>query len=240
MIVILGTITLIGLIIVVYTFISVKKQNKIKIQDNPIVEEKLSQEHRFYQELNESLNTFKRKYLKLLEKKQSTNEIMEAMQSEINFLSLQLGKKENKKPLSIKNKCEKTEYQIAKVRTTKKENKPLIIDTPQYKGAERRDSIRIPVKISVRFSFKGILKISETKNISPTGLLIESEYTLPVGAFMVFHISLPQEFYSIPIAVVGQVMRSTPIKTGNFDIGLRIIKIPKDDLKLILEYARSQ
>lgn len=116
---------------------------------------------------------------------------------------------------------------------------PLFIDTKAYKGPERRKSIRLRAKIDIYFPSKGQYKKSKTKNVSSNGFLFESEDILPAGSYMALQIDLPEEFCPLPIAAVVQVIRVTTLENKRFDIGIRFVRIPKEDLKLILEYAHT-
>jgi len=116
---------------------------------------------------------------------------------------------------------------------------PLFIDIKAYKGVERRKSIRIKAKIDIYLPSEGQYKKYRTKDVSPNGFLIESEHVLPIGSYSAVQIDLPAKFYSQPIATVMQVSRVVPLENSRFDIGLRFLRITKEDLKLILEYARK-
>lgn len=114
----------------------------------------------------------------------------------------------------------------------------MFVDHLDYKGVERRASLRLPIDATINFIFKDSLRVSKIKDISPTGLMIESKESLPIGHFIVLQINLPEEFYFKPIAAVAQVMRIIDLDDGCFGVGLQLSKIPKEDLKLMLEYAR--
>jgi len=120
----------------------------------------------------------------------------------------------------------------------KKKVAPLFIDTESYKGLERRESIRLKTNIEVHFPIQKMYRESKTKDISPSGLLFESENMLPIGSFVILQINLPQEFSPQPIAAVVEVARVKPLKNRKFDIGVKILKIPNEDIKKLLDYGQ--
>ncbi|MDD5136675.1 MAG: PilZ domain-containing protein [Candidatus Omnitrophica bacterium] len=117
------------------------------------------------------------------------------------------------------------------------EEAPLSLDEKSRGAVERRSSIRIKAKITVHFPVQDEYKKAETKDISSEGILFESANTLPIGSYVVLQIELPPERGAQPIAAVVQVVRAVPLPDKKFDIGARIIKIAKEDIDKIIEYA---
>lgn len=116
---------------------------------------------------------------------------------------------------------------------------PLFIDTKGYAGVERRRSVRINAKISVHFPIQDEYKRTKTKNVSMHGLLFESRSAFPIDAYIILDIELPKEVNPYPIAAIAQVKRVIPIGEKGYDIGVELVKIPKDDLDKIMRYAMS-
>lgn len=122
----------------------------------------------------------------------------------------------------------------------KKDKAPfLFIDTKAYEGLERRKSVRLTANIEVHFPMQDLYKKSKAKNISLNGFLFESENILPFGSYIALEINLPEEFSAIPIACIVQVVRVIPLKNKKFDIGAKLIKIPAEDARAIMKYARA-
>ncbi|MEW6102009.1 MAG: PilZ domain-containing protein [Candidatus Omnitrophota bacterium] len=120
-----------------------------------------------------------------------------------------------------------------------KRTPPFFIDTKIYKGFERRQAIRFKVNIDIRVPFDGYYKKTRTKDFSRSGFLFESENHIPLGTLLTAEINLPKGFSPLPIATVAQVVRAIPLKSGRFDIGVKIIKISKQELNMIMEYAST-
>jgi len=114
---------------------------------------------------------------------------------------------------------------------------PLFIDVVGYKGFERRRSIRIKARIDIHFPAQNTYQKTEIKDVSAKGFLFESGKALPMGAYVALEINLPEEFSLIPIAAVVQVARIVRLANGKFDIGARLLKIPKEDMQTIIAYA---
>lgn len=124
-------------------------------------------------------------------------------------------------------------------RLKKEKAPPLFIDTKAYKGFERRKSVRLKAKIEIHFPVQKFYKRSITKDVSLGGLLFESDSILPIGSYLILQINLPKEFSPYPIAAVAQVVRVVPLINNKFDIGVRLIKILKEDAQAIIAFART-
>lgn len=116
---------------------------------------------------------------------------------------------------------------------------PFFIDTQTYSGPERRTALRFKTKIKVHYPIDGFYKISVTNDISQIGILFESESTLRIGTLFTLQIDLPEEYSPLPIAVIVQVVRIIQLENNKFGIGVKIIKIAKQELDAILEYAST-
>jgi len=116
-------------------------------------------------------------------------------------------------------------------------NLPFFINTRTYKGVERRRSIRFKTKIEIRFPVGGYYKTSQTINISRGGLSFESEDALPVGSMIPIEINLSKSFSPLPILSIMQVVRAVLLENKKFEICVKVIKISKQELTALVEYA---
>lgn len=121
-----------------------------------------------------------------------------------------------------------------------KESAPLFIAEEQYAGVERRRSFRIKAKIEVHFPLQNEYKKSHTKDVSMHGFLFESPNLLPIGSVIVMDINLPKDVSPYPIPAIVKVARTLALPKGGFDIGVETIKIAKEDLERIINYALTQ
>lgn len=114
---------------------------------------------------------------------------------------------------------------------------PFFINSKSYRGLERRRSVRFKTKIDIQFATGGYYKKSQTKNVSRGGLSFESEDALQAGSFITLEIDLPKAFSPLPILAVTQVVRVVQLEKGKFEICVKMIKIPKQELTTLIEYA---
>lgn len=121
-----------------------------------------------------------------------------------------------------------------------KETAPLSVAEDKHPAAERRRSLRICAKIAVHFPLQNEYKKSETKDISMHGLFFESTNMLPLGSVLVMNVELPKKINSFPIPVVVKVVRAIELPNKSFNIGVEIIRVAKEDLEKIINYALSQ
>lgn len=114
---------------------------------------------------------------------------------------------------------------------------PFFIDTKNYQGIERRRSVRFNTKIDVQFPVNGYYKKSQTKNLSRGGLSFDSEDSFAPGTFISLEINLPKEFSPLPILAIAQVVRAVLLEDNKFEICTKLIKISKQELTTLIEYA---
>jgi hypothetical protein len=129
-----------------------------------------------------------------------------------------------------------------KIRVREREAKnekapPFFINTRTYKGIERRRSIRFKTKIDIRFPVNGYYKTSQTVNVSRGGLSFESEDALSVGSIIPVEIILSKSFSPLPILAIMQVVRAVLLDNNRFEICVKVIKISKQELTTLIEYA---
>lgn len=111
------------------------------------------------------------------------------------------------------------------------------IDTKAYTGAERRKSVRYNAKIDVSFPIEGRYKKSKTFNVSREGFAFPCDESLPVGTVLTLEVNLPTGYSPLPISAVTQVVRCIQRQGGVFEIGVRILKISKQEVGIIVNYA---
>ncbi|MDP3790512.1 MAG: PilZ domain-containing protein [Candidatus Omnitrophota bacterium] len=121
-----------------------------------------------------------------------------------------------------------------------REKAPLFIAEEKYAGVERRRSLRLRAKIAVHFPLQNEYKKSETKDVSMHGFLFESSNALPIGSVLVMDVELPKDINPYPIPAIVKVARTIELPNKGFDVGVEIIRIAKEDLEKIMNYALSQ
>ncbi len=114
---------------------------------------------------------------------------------------------------------------------------PFFIDSKTYRGLERRRSIRFKVKIDLQFAVGGSFKKTQTKNISRGGLSFDSDIALQVGSLITLQFDLPKTFSPLPILAIVQVARIISLGPNRFEISSKMIKISKQELTTLIEYA---
>jgi len=114
---------------------------------------------------------------------------------------------------------------------------PFFINSKNYTGVERRRSVRFKSKIDIRFAVDNYFKKSCTKNVSRGGVSFESDEGLQVGSFLTIEISLPRSFMPLPIPAIAQVVRVVALDNGKFEINTKTVKMAKQDLTALIEYA---
>jgi hypothetical protein len=115
---------------------------------------------------------------------------------------------------------------------------PLFVETRSYRGFDRRTAVRYKTEIDAHFLEEDQYKKVQIKNLSVSGLLLQSDHNTVINSYMSLKIDLPREISPRPIAVVVQVLRVTPA-SRKFNIGARIVKIPKADAETIAAFART-
>ncbi|MBU1090304.1 MAG: PilZ domain-containing protein, partial [Candidatus Omnitrophica bacterium] len=120
-----------------------------------------------------------------------------------------------------------------------KKNLPFFIDTKHYSGVDRRRAIRFKTEIEVRFPVQGEYKKSVTKDISRDGISFISEKVIPIGEVFPIEIDLPDGISEFPISAIIQVVRFIPLEDNKSEISARIMKVSKQELATIIEYASA-
>ncbi len=97
--------------------------------------------------------------------------------------------------------------------------------------------MRFNTKIDVQFPANGYYKQSQTKNLSRGGLSFDSQDSFAPGTFISLEINLPKEFSPLPILAITQVVRAVLLEDNKFEICTKLIKISKQELTTLIEYA---
>ena len=116
---------------------------------------------------------------------------------------------------------------------------PFFVDTEAYKGPERRDSVRFKAAVDIYYPIEGLYKTSKTKDVSRGGFSFEADAALTIGALIPLQIDLPRDVNNLPITAIIQIIRIIALTNKKFEIGVKIIKISKQELDIILDYASS-
>lgn len=104
---------------------------------------------------------------------------------------------------------------------------------------ERRGYIRTntSVRLSVNLEDKAAAKtvIAVTRNISATGLLIETDESLPIGSNVSIDIDTPKA--NNPIHCTGKVVWAAPIANSEkFNLGIELMDIEEDNKNTFLKF----
>lgn len=114
---------------------------------------------------------------------------------------------------------------------------PLFMGDSGYAGVERRKSVRINANIEVHFPLQDEYKKAKIKNVSMNGFLFESSNILPVNSYLMLEVDLPKEVNEYPLVGVVQVVRVVPLSNRKFDIGVKLVDMPRDNIDKIVKYA---
>jgi len=104
---------------------------------------------------------------------------------------------------------------------------------------DRRISQRFEAQIDVSFSYQGRQLRFKTKNISPFMFMFESPRLFPLGATFDVKFGVPKKFCSQPVIALTQVARATATNDKVFRMGMRHVRINKQGMIGVLEYAKQ-
>jgi hypothetical protein len=124
-----------------------------------------------------------------------------------------------------------------KVSSIAEKTPSFFIETRDYKGLERRASIRYAIELEVHFPVEGYYKKSKTFDISRDGFAFESELIIPVGTVLMLEITLACEYSPLPISAITKVVRCVRLQDNKFEIGVKTLKIAPQDIEIIINYA---
>ena len=114
---------------------------------------------------------------------------------------------------------------------------PFFVESKSYTGLERRESVRIDAALDIEFLAEGGYKRSVTKNVSRDGFCFEAEMSLPMGSIFPIMVYLPVHINPLPIKVITKVVKIIPLADSRFELRLSTIKISKEELNKIIEFA---
>jgi hypothetical protein len=90
--------------------------------------------------------------------------------------------------------------------------------------SEKRNFIRMKINAPVNIEHAGSQFVARCKDLSGSGMLVDIEQALPIGA--VVQLSIEQEGEKrLPFRATAEVARVEPAGTGSFTIGLSITAI---------------
>lgn len=124
--------------------------------------------------------------------------------------------------------------------TRGKKTPPFFVKTENYTGFERRQAVRYNIKIDIRFPVRDSYEKSKTINVSRGGIAFESPADFPASAVVMLEVILPEEFSPFPIPVLVEVLRSKQLDKNKFEINSKIIKVSKQELSVIIDYASTR
>lgn len=116
---------------------------------------------------------------------------------------------------------------------------PFLVDVENFQGLDRRNSIRFNSKIDILFPAQGFYKKSQTKDVSRDGFSFLTDVPVPVGSILTLEVLLPKEIITLPIAIITQAVRAIPVEDEKFEIDVKTLKVSKQELDTIIEYASS-
>jgi len=129
---------------------------------------------------------------------------------------------------------------VKDIKPGEKEKPPVKVETKSYQGAERRQFVRHKANFEAMFLLEGQYRKSRVINVSRGGFAIESDTPLHIGDFASLQVDLPKDYHPSPIVSVVQVVRIHPLENNKFEIGVKIIKVEKEDIDAILKFATGQ
>jgi len=129
---------------------------------------------------------------------------------------------------------------VEDIKPGEKEKPPVKVETKSYQGAERRQFVRHKANFEAMFLLEGQYRKSRVINVSRGGFAIESDTPLHIGDFASLQVDLPKDYHPSPIVSVVQVVRIHPLENNKFEIGVKIIKVEKEDIDAILKFATGQ
>jgi hypothetical protein len=116
---------------------------------------------------------------------------------------------------------------------------PLFINAADYKGRERRKAVRFKARLPVRIADDDFVSATTTEDISWGGLSFKLDRELPIDSILAIQLGMPasenNKTPELTIPGVAQVRRSTPAADNTFMIGVKLLKIPHEDIHIIIK-----
>ena len=118
---------------------------------------------------------------------------------------------------------------------------PIFVNSLEYTGRERRRAIRFKANFAAHIIHNHSVDRLTTEDISWDGLSFRLEHDLPIYSMVTIQMDIP-EFKDkagnqLPVTAVAQVIRIKHIENKHFMIGVKFLKIAKEDLSAVLEYV---
>lgn len=121
---------------------------------------------------------------------------------------------------------------------------PLFIKTSAYKGRERRSAVRFNTDIEMKVISDSRVSASKIENISWNGLSFKLDYELPVFSTVNIQFNLPdsrdKHATQLPTVAMAQVIRSSSAGNNKFMVGVKLVKILKDDLETVIRFVSGE
>ncbi|MFQ5876633.1 MAG: response regulator [Acidobacteriota bacterium] len=101
----------------------------------------------------------------------------------------------------------------------------------------QRAATRITVVFNVTGEVDGRQVVGQARNLSATGLLLESNSQIPAGATLDLELFLPKNPNALKVK--GRVVRARQLAGGSHEAGIRFIDLSQSQQEQILEYVSS-
>ena len=121
---------------------------------------------------------------------------------------------------------------------------PIFVDTPQYKGRERRRAVRFKAELPLKIIHDNTVIHSKTRDICWDGISFRLDHELPICSMITVELMMPNsengEIMQLPVTSLAQVKGITAGKSNDFVIGAKFLKIAKDDIRAIMDYVLQE
>ncbi len=112
------------------------------------------------------------------------------------------------------------------------------IDTPQYRGKERRRYPRFNQKLKVKYEFREELNINRSLNLSRGGILIKSKSPVPEGTHIILRMELPLRHEDI--IVISRVVWTEKLSDeDSYLVALSFSSMNAADNKALVNFIES-
>ncbi len=120
---------------------------------------------------------------------------------------------------------------------------PIFINAGEYNGRERRKAVRFKARLPLRIADDDRVAATTTEDISWGGLSFKLDRELPIDSTLALQLGMPEsrddKMQRLPIPAVAQVRRSTPLADNSFMIGVKLLKIPREDIHIIIQHVSN-
>ena len=112
------------------------------------------------------------------------------------------------------------------------------VDTPEYRGRERRRYMRFNQKLKVKYESREELNINRSLNLSRGGILIKSKLPVPEGTHIILRIELPLRHEDI-IVVSRVVWTENLSDEDSYLVALNFSSMDAADNKALVNFIDS-